>query len=45
MRLGLAHLLSTPPSTETAQSIIISCKDDDTFGKFLNNILEEAQIS
>jgi hypothetical protein len=45
MRLGISHLLSTPPGIETSQSIVIACKDDDTFAKFLKNILEEATIN
>ena len=45
MRLGISHLLSTPPGKETSQSIVIACKDDDTFAKFLKNILEEATVN
>ncbi len=45
MRLALSHLLSNPPGSENDQGIIISCKDDDTFAKFLKNILEETPVN
>jgi len=42
MRLAITNLLKNPPSEEVRQSLIIACKDDETFAKFLTNILEEA---
>ena len=41
MRLAISHLLQNPPTKETVESLIIACKDDDTFGKFLKNIVGE----
>ena len=42
LRLAIANLLSTPPDQEKCQNLVIACNDDNTFAKFLNNILEEA---
>ena len=42
MRLAISNLLANPPSEEIKQSLIIGCKDDETFAAFLNTILAEA---
>lgn len=41
MRLAISHLLAKPPTKESMRELIISCKDDETFAKFLKNIVGE----
>lgn len=41
MRLAISNLVSNPPSKENSQSLIISCKNDETFAVFLKTILGE----
>ena len=41
MRLAISHLLKNPPTKQDMQSLIIACNDDDTFAKFLKNIVGE----
>jgi hypothetical protein len=39
MRLAISNLLQNPPTDESIQSLIISCKDDKAFAVFLKNIV------
>ena len=41
MRLAISHLLQNPPTKENMQTLIIACKDDETFARFLKNIVGE----
>lgn len=41
MRLAISHLLQNPPTKSSQESLIIACKDDDTFARFLKNIVGE----
>ena len=39
MRLAISNLLQNPPTSESIQGLIISCKDDKAFAVFLKNIV------
>jgi len=41
MRLAISNLLQNPPTNESVQNLIISCKDDKAFAVFLKNIVGE----
>jgi len=44
MRLAISNLLSSPPTAENLQKLIISCKDDETFATFLKSIVGESVV-
>jgi hypothetical protein len=44
LRLAISNLLSSPPTAENLQKLIIACKDDETFARFLKGIVGEPVV-